>query len=429
LARLEGEVSIAPTKLLFRSDLLLARMVKRGQKVIVSVEESLPRPGHKRARVEDPIAEKVAAIAKALADPEVETPGALSCREMLQAMLPCVLRVPCSERHSYQATVASMIGEVLKTSQESCEQKVHDAHNTVETAEREHSSLVSAFDVSNQQLQSQQSEVKSCKEQENVHAEAEKEAEKVAREADKEVFDFDSVQLSKAKDLEECNSIYKDNFEVLKSATEPLSAKDQKTHISALMALVKKLGADVSLRTAIPVTFKKVPAERGTFDGVVVDQVDALLKDHAATLKTALDNGDTVKAEKIEMQTQAQKALDSAKETHRASKEATKTACEMLVSRQSEVKSAQTAVCSKKQELATATDQHAHNKTHLEQATDLFSAFTYLLERDVVPDPVPEVSAEKVEEVVTAAIEEQPTMMEDVAVAVEPTAMQMAIAA
>jgi len=86
-------------------------MVKRGQQVIATVADGLPRPGHKRAKVEDPITEKVAAIAEALADFSVEIPGALSCRDMLQAMLPSVLGVPCSERHSYQAAVAAMIGD------------------------------------------------------------------------------------------------------------------------------------------------------------------------------------------------------------------------------------------------------------------------------------------------------------------------------
>merc|ERR1712224_418473 len=130
-----------------------------------------------------------------------------------------------------------------------------------------------------------------------------------------------------------------------------------------------------------------------------------------ATLKTALDNGETVKAEKIEAQAQAQKALDSAKENHKVSKEALQSATSELISRQLEVKNAKTALNSKSQELTMTSAQHAENQERFEKATNLLSMFTFLLDRDVVPEPVPEVTSEKAEE------ESVPTMMEEEAAA------------
>jgi len=300
----------------------------------------------------------------------------------------------------------------------------------VETAETDRSSLHSVLDGATEQLQSQQADVKSCKEQVQVHAETEKEACKVLAEADEQVRDFDDVQLSKAKDLEQCNSIYKDNFENLKLATNPLNPKEQKACIATLMAFVKKLGADTSLRTAIPEVLKKVPAERGTFDGLVVDQADALFKDHMTKLQTALDNGNAMKAGKIEMQAQAQKGLGSAKVDHNASKEKLQKACDTLISRQSETKDAQKALDSKVQDCNLASEQLSENQKQFQKATDLFSMFTFLLERDVLPQVVPEVPVEK--EVPTTEEEAAaPTMMEEAAAVavVEDSVMQVAITA
>lgn len=192
--------------------------------------------------------------------------------------------------------------------------------------------------------------------------------------------------------------------------------------MSKLMAMVKKLGADSSLQTALPVVLKKAPAERGAFDGVVVDQVDGKLKDHMATLKTALDNGEMVKAEKIEMQAQAQKALEDAKETHKEKQEALQSATSMLISRQLEAKNAKTALNSKLQELSKASAQHTENQKRFEKATELLSTFTFLLERDVVPEPVPEVVEEKSVPTTT----EKATMIEEAPAAVQlPVAQEL----
>jgi len=403
-------------------------MVKRGQKVVASVEDSLPRPGFKRAKTEktaDPIPDKVGIIAEALADPEVVIPND-SCRKMLQAMLSSVLSVPFSERHGYQAQVAAMLGEILKTSQDNWEQKVGEAQSSLDTADTERSSLASALDVADEQLKSQRSEVNSCKEQSETHAEAEKEAHRIKVEADKEVSNFDASQNLKAQDLDQCNSIYKGTFEMLKLATEPLSAKDQKTSISTLAAFVKKLGADSSLQTVIPHVFKKSTAERGDFDNVAVDQVDELLQNYMSTLKTALDSGDSLKAEKIEAQAQAQQALDSAKATLEASKQALQSACDTLISKQSDLKSAQTALDSKVQELGKFAKEHAQHQKQFDKATERLLTYTFLLERDVVPEPVPEVTAEKVEDV---SMTEAPVAVEENSAPLDTTVVQVGITA
>lgn len=399
-------------------------MVKRGQKVVATVEDSLPRPGFKRAKTEkkgDSILDKVGIIIEALADPKVVIPNDC-CRNMLQAAVPCVLQVPVSERHSYQANVAAMLGEVFKASQDSWEQKVGEAQSSLDAADTERSSLASALDVANEQLSNQRSEVMNCKEQTQTHTEAEKEAQRVKDEADKEVCNFDASQLSKAKDLEECNSIYKDTFQMLKLATEPLNAKDQKTSISTLVSFVKKLGADTSLQTVIPHVFKKSTEERGTFDNVALDQVDELLQKQMTNLKTALDNGDSLKAEKVEAQGQAQQALDSAKANLVESKQVLQSACDMMISKQSEMKSAQTALDLKVQEIGKLSEEHAQHQKEFEKATDRLLTYTFLLERDVVPEPVPEVTAEKVEEVGTMDVEESSAPLESTVAQVGITA-------
>jgi len=360
---------------------------KRSQNAIVSVE-NVPRPGHKRAKIEDPVGDKVSAIAEAMSDPQlVEIPGPASCRDMLVTTMPLALKIPRSERHSFQASVASMIGEILNSSKASWQQKLTDAQTALDSANCERSSAASIRDEANDQLKEQQVMVANCKEQVDQHAKAEKAAQQVADAAQKEVLDFEGGQAAKAKKLEERYAVFKDHFEAVQSPTTPLSTKDQKTHLSKLTSLLKELSADASLITAMQAVVKKMPAERGAFDSMALSQVETLLKENIDSLQSDIDNNDTAKAQKMEAQTQAQGGLDNAKETHKASQEAMKTATEALLAKQADTKAALKTLVSKGYEADNAAKHHAEQQKCLDKAISMVSMFTFLVERDVMVQP------------------------------------------
>eukprot|EP00746_Dinoflagellata_sp_MGD_P161532 gnl/MRDRNA2_/MRDRNA2_88723_c0_seq1.p1 gnl/MRDRNA2_/MRDRNA2_88723_c0~~gnl/MRDRNA2_/MRDRNA2_88723_c0_seq1.p1 ORF type:complete len:426 (+),score=129.85 gnl/MRDRNA2_/MRDRNA2_88723_c0_seq1:78-1280(+) len=390
---------------------------KRSQKAMTSLETTLPRPGHKRAKIEDPVADKVTALTEGLANPElVEIEGSLVCREMFVTIMPLALKLPRSERHGYQASVASMIGDILNSSKDKWEQKVNDAQIALDSINAEKSAAVSARDEATLRVKEQEAVVANAKDQVKQHAEAEVQAQQVLAKATKEVSEFEDVQAEKAKRLEGYNALYNENFKAVESPSEPLSAKDQKTHSSKLTAFLKEVKADKSLVTAFEAVIKKMPADRGTFDSYAVEQVGELLKNSSNALQTDLDSSDSLKAQKIEAQTQAQQALDSAKENHQVQKDNLKAATEVLTSLSDASKAALKLQVSKNSEANNSSNQHAEQQKGLEKVQNLVSMFEFLVERDVVPEPEPEtkVDATMADAKVDAMMEDAPAMVEPV---------------
>merc|ERR1719161_2788350 len=166
-----------------------------------------------------------------------------------------------------------MIGDILNSSKDTWAQKVSDAQNAVDNTNAERSTAASARDEANDRLKEQQVVVANCSSQVQQHADMETAAQRDLEAAEKEVRDFEDVQKGKAKKLEERRSIYKDNFEAVRSPDAPLSAKDQKMHLGKLTPVLKQLSADTSLLTVIQSVIKRMPAERGSFDSMALEQV------------------------------------------------------------------------------------------------------------------------------------------------------------
>merc|ERR1719420_1442239 len=79
----------------------------------------------KKARVVDPITEKIEVISKNISDPECQLQD--SHREMLLQALPHALSVSSEKRHEYQGQVAQMIRKVLSDYVAYWEQQVSDS--------------------------------------------------------------------------------------------------------------------------------------------------------------------------------------------------------------------------------------------------------------------------------------------------------------
>jgi hypothetical protein len=389
---------------------------KRSQKAIAPIE-TLPRPGHKRAKIEDPVGDKATALTEGIADPNlVEIDGNIVCREMFVTVLPLALKVPRSERHSYQQAVASMIGEVLNSSKNKWEQKVSDAQTALDSINVERSAAASVRDAAQLRVKEQEAAVTSAKDQVKQAAGAENEAQQHLVKATKEVSEFEDIQAAKGKKLEECNALQKDNYEPIISATEVISAKDSKTHLAKLTPFLKEVGADTSLITAFQAVVKKVPAERGSFDTFAIEQVGEHLKKKIDGLQADLDNGDSLKAEKVEAQTQAQSALETAKENHKNCKDTLKAATESLMSLTEESRAALKTQVMKNSEADNSARQHGEQQKAFEKVQNLVSMFEFLVEKDVVKEPEPETKVSEVSKVdaVDAVMEEPPAVVEPV---------------
>merc|ERR1712224_867634 len=154
---------------------------------------------------------------------------------------------------------------------------------------------------------------------------AELEAQKVLAGAHWEVNNFDALTLEKSSQRDEISCFLENDFEKLKAA-EFNSSKDQRENLAKLVKILKDLSLDTSLCKAIPDALKKKPADRGTFDNMVVSQVDDSLKAKLDVLEGELSNGEALKVEKQSAMQHAQEAVTTAQETKAASEESLKLA-------------------------------------------------------------------------------------------------------
>merc|ERR1719316_2264774 len=95
---------------------------KRGQAAV-------PATDAKKARIIDPITEKLEIVSKAISDPECQLQE--SHREMLLLAVPHVLTVPSDERHEYQTQVAQMVENVLKESVAHWDHEVSESKDNI----------------------------------------------------------------------------------------------------------------------------------------------------------------------------------------------------------------------------------------------------------------------------------------------------------
>merc|ERR1719281_1420286 len=111
---------------------------------------------------------------------------------MLSHVAGSALSVPSDERHSYQASVAKMIGETLGSSVKSWENKLSEAHAAVSSTTKEKENAIAALADTKSKREQKQGEVKSREEQLHADTKAESDAKQGLKAANKEVTNFDS---------------------------------------------------------------------------------------------------------------------------------------------------------------------------------------------------------------------------------------------
>merc|ERR1712188_175987 len=90
--------------------------------------------------------------------------------------------------------------------------------------------------------------------------------------------------------------------------------------------MLKKLGAESSLLSALAPAIKKLPADRGPFDVMALEGIEAVFTRRLEALQEQIDKADVLKAEKVAAQEAAQAALDVAKGKETASEQVLKKA-------------------------------------------------------------------------------------------------------
>jgi len=237
-------------------------------------------------------------------------------REMLLAMLPHSLCVPSDERQEFQEAGVKMMSELMS--------KILAAMQTSLDAENER---VAGIEVKKEQLEEKIRALEvAINEAQGVTA-AQKAEFDSACDATHEAY----AELAKAKEglksVEAAQALAQDDkaaleaavvgdFETLKSGPEEGTAPEQL--YQNLEPLMLKLDLDTSLRSAMKPALLKTPAQRGFFDGKVVEELEKTFAAKIEELTNVVANGQSATAAHAAVATESEGKVAQAEAVQKA---------------------------------------------------------------------------------------------------------------
>lgn len=331
----------------------------------------------KKARVVDPIAEKIEMISKSISDPECQLQD--SHREMLLLALPHALSLTSEERHEYQGQVAQMIGKVLNDYVAYWGQQVSDNKIQVSASVEKATETMAIVEESATTIRQQEEEVTECKVVVDKDLAEVNTAQEGLKSASTEVAEFDENLQVTITERNKCSAIFNDYFVPLKSGID--DSKEVARLWKEVQPMLKKLSIEPSLLIALAPAFKESAAKRGPFDIMAIEGAEKVFTEHVAKLQDQIDNADTTKAEKVSSETASQEVLKAAMDKHMASKSILKAAEEKLASLEAKHVDLLSA-CNVAAEASGAAERVLATKAQrLAQVQVAFTAFTELHDR------------------------------------------------
>jgi len=215
--------------------------------------------------------------------------------EMLSTSLPGCLGMPKEQRHPFQQEIAGMVGEVLAKCEAGLQGGVQSAEtslaavkalkDTDEATERDEAEKLSAKEEAWAAAQTAADEASKALSAAR-EAQAATEAAKAAGDAEHEAAAEKKARLSSA---------LSDHFLPIKEGgAEPAKVKEG---IAAVLAAGGDFSFDATLLKALPSAAQKAFGDRGSFDSLVLDQIEAEFKKHAEALDELIANAEPTKKE------------------------------------------------------------------------------------------------------------------------------------
>jgi len=365
----------------------------------------------------DPVQEKINAVVAAIEDVEYEVAGPFSCREMLTAAAPIALKTLQDERHSYQETVFGMFAEVFEAEEMRRQGIVAEEKVKVEAADTEQAMRQAAKDSVEAEVQAKKEEIVAKKEvlsEDNKVVESE---EMKLHEACEEKSCAEDENQIHMQDKEKCLQLQKEHFEMLKEGAWE-TMRDLRSHVSVLTPFFKKLSVDASLVTAMQSALGKKPVDRGSFDNMVVEQIQETLTKHLLSLEEKLASTEAVVAEKSTTADAIRATLEICQDKQTASSEAVRAAEVERKELEVAMKERTRAVKEQEASVAAVASELSIAEFRFEQVQEVKGFLTFLQERVEVPEAEPVVEEEC--EVVAAEAEQDIPMFEPVIEEVTP---------
>lgn len=304
------------------------------------------------------------------------------CRKMLLAMVPHSLCVRSSLRTKQQNLSVQMLADLFQ-----------DIIVEMQAAIDAESDKLRALDASKSTLQTKVDDnaaalcetSEKCRTLKVSLAEAAKEVlacKAALAQKTKEQADEDAAHKQAQTDKASLEIVLAEDFRLLRDGeTEP---EQEKHHYEKLASVVHKSNLDESLITALPVCMMKKPCARGSFDAMVVAQLEESLQGQIARLAQAVDAGAPVAEMRQAAVAAASQRLELAKQARQTAADEFSAIDELRQQREKNHKAASAAVASLEPEYAMATTIHNSKVTQLRNFKDFnLACFEMLRDRPV----------------------------------------------
>jgi uncharacterized coiled-coil protein SlyX len=346
----------------------------------------------KKAKKDDS-GKHIKALVDVLTNPECDVAGPSTNKDMLVGALPLALGDYSDVRHEYQTTVAKIVGEVLQGWVAKWEGKVAEAKAACDTTASELASATGALEAAKTAVTAQKDDVKACKEALKAASAEEKESKEALTKANGDVSEFDAKLSTVVASKDSVSMVYNSSFLVLKAA-EGVPASEAKGHLKKIVPTLKKISSETSLQIAISPALEKKPDDRGQFDSMAIDGVEASFKAEIAKLEGEIAaQDDTKKA--LEGAVAEAKATHDAKHAKKEEcKAALKASEESLAEKEKASEAAEKAVAHASTASHKALVKNKKEESGLDHAKGSVATYQLLLERST-PPPEPEEEEEE----------------------------------
>mmetsp|Transcript_114627 Transcript_114627/g.319192 ORF Transcript_114627/g.319192 Transcript_114627/m.319192 type:complete len:354 (-) Transcript_114627:126-1187(-) len=239
------------------------------------------------------------------------------CRAMLAAGAPAGLGTPVAERHELQAMLVSWIGEVVDGTKAKLQEALDEADEEEKGAEVKKQGLEGKVADAKAALEAEDASVATKESEMNEATKAAEAAKAALAEAQEKQKQGDAKMMEATKEKEGLEQALDKDFMVLKKE-EGFQVPQAEKSVQALTPIAKRLSLDQSLRVAMPAVAAKLPAERGTFDHLVLDQLEKALTSKVQELREQLEAGKPAMEERASAVQAAQSSSNAAEERQQA---------------------------------------------------------------------------------------------------------------
>eukprot|EP00931_Biecheleriopsis_adriatica_P102794 TRINITY_DN77723_c0_g1_i1.p1 TRINITY_DN77723_c0_g1~~TRINITY_DN77723_c0_g1_i1.p1 ORF type:complete len:389 (-),score=167.31 TRINITY_DN77723_c0_g1_i1:146-1255(-) len=260
-------------------------------------------------------------VAAALKRAEAYPPQVIS---MLSENVSLCFSTVVEERHGYAARIGQMIQEVLNSVKEVELKKVSEAEAKLAGAETDKAGREAKEAETKAALETAKAAVETAKKEVDA-ATADLKTKNAELKAAKQEQEAGDAELLKAEEQKgKLEKIMTTVFAPCKEGS--IESSTVKSSIGEVGKLGKEFNFDAALMHSLPSALGKAPSVRGSFDDLVVQQVEAEMKKCQDKLQAQLEEGAAGRTQRADKVASAQAAVDAASATKTSNEEALKAA-------------------------------------------------------------------------------------------------------